>query len=643
MKKPDSRRKKQLKRQQQKKVRRYKRKSQQGGRPAINAHTEEGTTFFSQYYQIAFQYLYNNYSNDIREALLQRPPDLTRSYWALTPKQSLFVGTEAWEKLRNQLAVYETEMARIIAPHSVYFWLHLYRRIGVSLHPGHRSKTDANTVGLVRTMLEVAFFKWGSLRRGDDLVLSNLVSNADAMGGLFQEAGQLLTPDDKALLHYDWDIVKRNPQLVLHDFGPQDFVNIYYLEGLAYEYWVATAQLRAVGKGDAILISENGLPTHAPGDIDLDRLIESYDERIFKHVFGSSNAGIGFFQKKLDSTGVAVVLAHNIERTGWDKLPFLGDVIATGHPNFTVALIDLSAFISAHSFMEEDFKKAKGFSISSLVRFLGLVHHASWVAMIKDKRYAVQMMQRAYSLSEKPMAEISSEVLELSEELGEMFEVGLHKDLKVELSAVVEFLTLSDRNQSSVCVWSYGPRFLFVPFGNAWLIDYSALPHVLYGLFFRVGFDQAKKGSIFEEKFREAAGAAGIEVLPTRKVVNHLGEQREIDAALRVGNALFVCECRAMARPFDYEIGNIKTIGARIADLDGKLDQASSLRDFLNEHRKGRNYDFSWAEAIEHFVISPYVEWIWSLDSKYWYSHGLPRIVSGQELIDFLTENERTD
>jgi hypothetical protein len=79
-------------------------------------------------------------------------------------------------------------MAVIIARHSVFFWIHLYRRIGVSLYPGLPSKTDATTTGLVRQIMEAAFLKYGSLAESDDVKDASLVSEEAILGGWYKKS-----------------------------------------------------------------------------------------------------------------------------------------------------------------------------------------------------------------------------------------------------------------------------------------------------------------------------------------------------------------------------------------------------------------------------------------------------------------------
>ena len=127
-----------------------------------------------QTHQIVFSWIHQKFGRLIHKALIEDPRQLRSEYFDLLVGRVL-AGNDGHQLYRRYLTVLEDRMEPILRQHSVYFWLHLYRRIGVSLSPDHDKKTDLSTVLLVREIVEVAITKFGRLdRTGDISVTSNL-------------------------------------------------------------------------------------------------------------------------------------------------------------------------------------------------------------------------------------------------------------------------------------------------------------------------------------------------------------------------------------------------------------------------------------------------------------------------------------
>jgi hypothetical protein len=203
------------------------------------------------------------------------------------------------------------------------------------------------------------------------------------------------------------------------------------------------------------------------------------------------------------------------------------------------------------------------------------------------------------------------------------------------LDAAVSWLTVTPRVQSQISLWSSGPYNPLIPHGAAICIDLAAIPFVLHSLFFRVRDAEGEKGTIFEQEFLRGLQAAGFTIEHAGEIYSADGKEREIDASIRIGTCLYLFECFASERPLDFEIGKGRTIANRSAALSEKVNQAITLRDFIVEYPKGMNYEFQWATTIETFVVSPFVEWIWSRDGDLW-SGEVPRILSASEVFALL-------
>jgi hypothetical protein len=203
-------------------------------------------------------------------------------------------------------------------------------------------------------------------------------------------------------------------------------------------------------------------------------------------------------------------------------------------------------------------------------------------------------------------------------------------------------LILSAESQEQIALWSGGRRFPLIPFGEVFVVDLQGIPSLLQTLFFRVQHDQTARGTVFEDAFRGALAAEGFVRAQAGEIVSACGEKREIDASVRLGQELYLFECRSIERPLDFELGRPRTLEARRRFLDSKVDQVLSLRDFITTNPSGRNYDFRWAKTISAFVVSPFVEWIWDRSDRLWHSREVPRILQADEAISFLHHREGT-
>ena len=90
-----------------------------------------------------------------------------------------------------------------------------------------------------------------------------------------------------------------------------------------------------------------------------------------------------------------------------------------------------------------------------------------------------------------------------------------------------------------------------------------------------------------------------------------------------------------MERPLDYEIGKPSVLAVRQAGLLEKLGQVESLRAFIEANPAGANYDLGWCHRIEHFVVGPFEEFIWSREARFWEGEN-PRILSADAMLQLL-------
>jgi len=598
-----------------------------------------------EYHHLLFAGLESETFELIASATLE-PEQARHAYWSSPDRVGAWLGEVAWQHLQEYLGQIEQRIRAIVEGHTVYYWIHLYRRIGVGLHRLLDDKPDTQTIALVRNILEVAFVRYGVLDDSfDDMGLTSEIEFDEIAGGLLvKQWEKALAPNQErtqSTLEFLRKAYRAGRQWVLKNFNAGDLVDIYRLEALAYEYWLTTARMRRVGKGGIITVSADG-DIESAENSDLEKLLRSYDARIEKSRFNASSTGVAFYSRPRRDHVLGLLASYNVDKMAWSKIA-LADEVRVWAPelvtNFLLAPFSLSAFTAAHSFAAEAFRSERGFTLESLCGYLSAT--AAWVASMTEGstdpavRFEMwkELYQRAYIINAAESLEATLTQLAI-EIMDEWLGAGAHR-MATEAPLVHEFLTLRHKKRNRSGLWSLGPRYLFVPHRNGTVIDLESLLTILSNLFVGIRYGQGEKGVAFENEFRKYVTDSKLELLSERLLKNDGGE-RECDAVIQCATTLFVCECRAMGRPLDFEIGRISTLDTRRNDLQEKVVQALSCAEFIRQRPKGSNYDFSWATEVVPIVVSPFVEWIWAQGPELWIDDNSPRILSAEEAVDLM-------
>jgi len=599
--------------------------------------TTTATSIALDYHQPVFMELHESHGVAMERALLDEPRMWSQERWGLVPNGH-YTGESAWDLLYSYLDSLEGRIADIVKSHSLYFWQHLYRRIGVQLHSGHTHKTDSQTIGLVRDIVELAFVKYGQLIGPDDpkaeLQLAGNVRDDEVLGGLLADLVRRRPSLQKWMSQ-----LRRQSSWVITRFEPSDLENIYRLEGLAYEYWLTTTRLRSVGKGAPLYVSDGRLAcVHGTPQASLEM---SYDLRSEREHFTSSNIGVGFFRDDADRSGLILLATYNIRRQSLHDVasifPVVKDMTNTT-PNFTYGGTDIAAYYRAHAFLETDFRAEKNYGLGSLIAFIhaislhsfNLAICGSWKERVRETR---QLYQRAIMTFESHS--YAETVTSLAEGWARETLAVDPGQVAADANAVLSALTISNHARAGRGLWSHGPRFALIPYGQATIVDLAALYPILESAFFRVRHNQTARGVAFEDAFRNLVSSAGLRLLPDRILKNDAGE-RETDAAVAVSDTLYLCDCRSIERPLDHEIGRPKTMAKRREFLEEKIANVLSMMEFVKRGPRGRNYDFTGVSRIVGLAVSPFVEYVWAEGDRYWIDAHTPRLLSAQEAVEFM-------
>jgi hypothetical protein len=624
---------------------------------STKADTENSPIITQFYYSQTLPYLIGKHQQEIQrrlkdvpEALRQR--DLAPQFEALGETS----GDAAWQVFREYLDSIERCISEIVRSHSPSFWFHLHRRLRPMLVDIHENKTDDMTVRLVRSIAELSYAKHGDLGRTDDLgpiIHTRLETFLD--GAWYGATAYALGSKLKAKKQYQ--TIKWTKQIVMTDFRVSDLCDVFGVEGLCYEYWWASAQMRAIGKGSVVKWDRTKPPSLLYKDTGINSFCFAfYDKR--------NSEGRGFvtrlgtwideprklekFEANADEIHFAQLIANPDvkEYPVWNReTKSIGRGV--GATNFEVGTFSLARFKSEHIFMAEPFKQKHGVELDAVLFaiwaasffgiYTGLTSRLPTAEQRRDRTMTNwgNLLFRGYSMVTLNPDQLAQEAVWFAKQLEHerIFSVD-------EVRQGVEFISLSKATQKNIGLWSGGKRPILIPSMNALMIDLAAIMPFLDTIFFGLKKVPQLGGEAFEDAVRSALGSRGFDIPLQRELRWPTGNPREVDAGVRIDDRLVLIECFSYELPLDYEVGKPSVFERRKEFILKKLDQARTLAERIAKEPKGANFDVSWAKAIDWRVVSPFVEFAWSLREPLFDEDGLPRVLQIRELIGYLTEGD---
>jgi hypothetical protein len=568
-------------------------------------------------------------------------------------------GNDPWpveaDDLHAYLGFVEDQFKFLLAPHSPAYWLHLYRRIKPVLSSGHDSLTDEKTILLVRQIAELAIMKHADLDIIDDLQSSHEITLEKVWGGYLLRAIEEMPRAAREQWMKLSEAVLASNSFVPAKFRPADLRDLYGVEGWAYEYWLATARLRTIGKGAKLYFIPQANIFQYDISNELSELITRYDARTLGSRYLTTEIGLvtadggSLPHKKL------LALSYNVS-----SLDLADAVTDLGYPvggslngpltNFVPFFIDVVEFIRGHVYVDDEFNQKYGIDLTSYIYTiwavinLVVIPNRVLVGSVKLGESFLQLLKRGYI-----MYSTADEALTLESRLRLETSAGLDQAELDRLDSgtiakALDLISLKKLTQGAITPWSSGPRPVIIPYGEtAALIDVAGVAEILSRIFTGIRDDGQIRGTIFEETARDLVAGIldGAWQWGPRKIREGGDVKDEIDILLRNGDTVYVGECFTMWRPLNFEVGDRKTIEARSARINQKLDQAMSTCKYLEANPLGKNYDFRGVTNFVPIVISPFVEWLPSTSSRFWISRSLPRVMSLDEFITFIESRMR--
>lgn len=538
----------------------------------------------------------------------------------------------------------ETIQKEIIGSHSPSFWIHLYRRIGTdALHliVKDNELADSMTINIVRNFMETAFFKFGDLDKVD-LALTKDLPHNEVLDGLFYESHKGIGLSDHEIQQH-WNEYSKNNEIILKDYKKIDHKNIYFLEGIAYEYWKTTANMRSIAKGGELTKCEKIFWKEKRTD-DLNNLLSSYDRRIsidFKYL--PTAKGLITYDE-IESDNNLFYTAYNSSFVPFSRIlrdKKIPEVIT----NFYPQSINIDNFFDSHKVLEKPFKKKKQYSLKFCLSFFKALsdiftghrgQDKSTHSQDLDKKIKLfSILQRSYTIIPLNKDVLYSELKTIISNFG----LSL-TEIEDALPKILDEYMLDKEQQRIMSIWSFGPRPLIIENTFGSLIDVAGFSSILRNLFFGIRENQTERGIELERITRNFVEKKGYTLLKDRILENNFEQKREADLVIRVNNTIILCDCRSIESPVDLFLGKPSTQIARNSLIQDKFEQIESLKKFIIEHPTGKNYDYSYADKVFSIAILPDPEWIPSLNRDYWIDldQDLPKIMSIQELFNFLDD-----
>lgn len=579
--------------------------------------SDQSPLYISDYYQPILNLLIQSIGKTGYST--KAPHSLRNSFWKLLPYDT-YPSYHAREIVRQYGNIVEKEIGAILSKHSIAYWLHLYRRLSPT---PFGPEQDSKTVLLIRRTLEAAIQKYGLSQQCNRVGFSNRVPMESIL------KGALMAPEFK----YIRDGLKDFPQLVLTDFGTEELIEFYEVEKLAFELWRCAATLRIIGKGASLRVVDDPIAFYDDRSDELDKLVHIYDDRSVG--MGMSATGTVFPQDfdKWPASGGIFLPVYNVNALPFDIFnkmfqKFYGfEFSQETFPNFIWIPFNLAGYFASHKPFAESFEKAHGIPLPWIIGIVGaLAYRVRIVWRELGGPRILHYWKRAYE-GPYERAYVIKEIEDFLRPASELF--GLEIDPKqVNVQIGIHFLELNDKKREMIDVLLGGPHSVFLPLNDDRIfIDYAWIGNIFYYLFHNIKVsDQNFKGDALEQIVHK-----GRSVLPIGQCHALNGESRQIDAAFEIDDILLIIECRAVGRSLGVDRGDPSAIQYRINLLNRTLSDIDEKARWLARNPVGTNYDIRKYKNIIPIGITPFVEYLPSLDSFYWIDT-IPRVLTPEEL-----------
>jgi hypothetical protein len=596
-----------------------------GSRSEVHTKHTGGLMIVRDYHDLAFKY----FATQVQAAgrYSEAPSPLRSEFW-LKQVVGTYPPDDGRKLVEEYLRIAETELQNAVAGNSIAYWLHLLRRlapmaVGVDRAPA--------TISLTRTAMEAAVQKCSAAKLCHRIGISTEVPSSAILNGALLKIG-------------DTDVAQRllaNPQLVLTDFGVEEFAQAVTVEKLAFEVWWSMSLLRILGKGAPLIVTgDPDSPVIDGRSNELDFLLRNYDAR--QGGFTATATATVFEDAfRHDSEGIVFLPRYNVHRVTFDVISPFFERLANhpffmlgrrAAPNFLWLPFNIKSFLHAHLPFGTAFQASHGVTLESVIAVIATMAHETFASWIRQpERCLLRSWQRAYEgplRLDEYVQHIANVMPSVTSALG--LEINPEE---VFVRRAVDFLTLDGATRNQIGVSYSGPHSVFLPCGtDRVLVDMAYLFSRLYHLFHGLEVsDQNFKGRALEN-----AIPADRTVLSNKQLFANDGSSRQVDAAIAIGEILLIVECRANSRSIAFDRGMPAAIARRREIIESALNDIDDKAAWLKKHPKGSRHDLTRFGGILPIGVTPFPEFIHSRMPRYWLDSWLPRVLSLDELRDAL-------
>jgi hypothetical protein len=205
---------------------------------------------------------------------------------------------------------------------------------------------------------------------------------------------------------------------------------------------------------------------------------------------------------------------------------------------------------------------------------------------------------------------------------------GLKTDIsEKELHKAFDFL--QKKESHTITLGNAESLRMVLPAGeDRYYLDYSLITDILDDMFIGIPLNKHN----FRGEVLERAVKRGISYLPTTPCRSINKSQKQIDYSIRKGNLLIIAECKVVAMSKGFYNGDFRSYHYRNkAVIERGLNEVDDKAIWLRHNPVGTNYNLNGIAYILPVVISPFVEFIPSIERQYWISENCPRVVTIEE------------
>ena len=364
--------------------------------------SREKNIIYLEYHQLVFENMISKIGLDnFFERVKEKGNNILKNFFSLLNPPSVYPTEQSIDILISFKKIIEENLKEIISKHNIYYWIHLYRRIGIP-SIDYFDKYYLSDLITIREMMEATFLKYGlydSKSYSNDIIKGNNIDKKEVMSGEYVNILKIL----------DQPYEETANGIFIKKFSIDDYIEIFSIEWLINIYVSITGSIRRLYKKGLLIVDEN-LNYHVENDEETEKLIESYDERNEQYSLFITKCGIPVDQMNVGKN-LFLIPIFNINKLKNKDIPFF-KLWNVGHdnienedycPKYFWIPFNLNDFYQKHLFIKEPFEKEHGFSLECFINCIYAIFiyiHYILDNFIEEKykiRFVNQLHERAYS------------------------------------------------------------------------------------------------------------------------------------------------------------------------------------------------------------------------------------------------------